>query len=314
MSNDAAFPAEAPADPALTEALRALLRPLAELALAHGVPFQAAQALFRQAYVDAACAVSQDALPHRRVSKISTATGLHRREVSRLLQTDAPAAPPPRSLPVELFTRWLADARCRNTQGQPMALPRQGDFPSFEALAKSVTRDVHPRSLLDELVRLKLVAWDGEADTVRLQAEAFVPRDDRARMLGFLAANVGDHLRGAVSNVAGAAAPHFEQAIFADELSAQSVAAVRGLIAPQWQSLLSALVPELERLIAEDAQAGRVQDQRLRIGLYEYHAPMHGGPATPALPSAPVVPDAGGAVSAPVPLAPTQPARRARKD
>ncbi|MES2886498.1 MAG: DUF6502 family protein [Pseudomonadota bacterium] len=311
MSDDAAVSSpEGPADPALNDALRALLRPLAELALANGLPFQAAQALFRQAYVDAACAVSGDTLPHRRVSKISTATGLHRREVARLLQADAPAAPPPRSLGVELFTRWLADPACRDAQGQPLALARQGEFPSFEALARSVTRDVHPRSLLDELVRLKLVAWDDEADTVRLQAQAFVPRDDRTRMLGFLADNVGDHLRAAVSNVGGEAAPHFEQAVFADELSVQSLAEVRGLIAVQWQAMLSALVPALERLIAEDAQAARVQNQRLRIGLYGYHAPTPAGSA----PSAPHPDDPQGAAAPSLPLVHKKPARRVRKD
>ena len=38
----------------------------------------------------------------------------------------------------------------------PRALPRVGPAPSFESLAQEVTRDVHPRALLEELLRLKL--------------------------------------------------------------------------------------------------------------------------------------------------------------
>ena len=277
-----------PADQALISALRSLLRPMAQLALARGVPFQAAQELFKQAYVEAFCAAQDEGGSHRQVSRISTATGIHRRDVTRLMAADASEAPAQRSLAVELFTGWVADSRCRDASGAPLALPRQGEFPSFEALAKSITRDVHPRSLLDELLRLKLVSWDAEADTVQLQANAFVPRDDQARMLGFFADNVGDHLRAAVSNVLGEAPAHFEQAIFADELSAESLQAGRGLIGQQWRALVSQLVPELERLIAEDAASDRVKDRRLRIGLYEYNTPMTSGtePTSPALPPA----------------------------
>lgn len=267
-------PPSSPIDQALIDALRGLLRPLAQLALAQGVPFQAAQELFKQAYVQAACEMPLDVLPHRRVSRISTATGIHRRDVTRLMQPEVQAAPPQRSLAVDLFTRWLADDQCRDSAGVPMALPRQGETPSFEALAKSVTRDVHPRSLLDELLRLRLVVWDAKADSVRLAADAFVPRGDQTRMLGFFADNVGDHLRAAVSNVLGNQPAHFEQAIFADELSAESIQAVRGLISAQWKMLASNMVPELERLIAQDAKESRPRDQRLRIGLYEFNGAM----------------------------------------
>ena len=47
---------------------------------------------------------------------------------------------------------------------------------SFEQLAQSISRDFHPRSILDELVRLGLA--DVQAETVRLRATSFVPRED----------------------------------------------------------------------------------------------------------------------------------------
>jgi hypothetical protein len=149
-----------------------------------------------------------------------------------------------------------------------------------------VTRDVHPRSLLDELVRLGLAQWRQDDETVLLAQERFVPREDRARLLGLLGHNVGDHLQAAVANVLSDAPPHLEQAVFADELSERSVEEVRALLRAQWQALVSALVPELHRLIDADREAGRPQDQRVRIGLYGYGTAREGAPAaSPAAPS-----------------------------
>ena len=178
-----------------------------------------------------------------------------------------------------MFARWRADALYQQ-QGRPRALPRTGPAPSFESLAQSVTRDVHPRSLLDELCRLELADCDAATDTVRLRADTFVPRASRARMFELLGDNVGDHLEAAVDNVLGAGDAHFEQAVYADELSAESVQALRPQIAAAWDELFQRMVPLLQQHIDDDHTQGRTQDQRVRIGFYSYAAPMVGA-ATP---------------------------------
>jgi hypothetical protein len=137
-----------------------------------------------------------------------------------------------------------------------------------------VTKDVHPRTLLDELLRLNLVRLDDRGDEVELLREAFVPRGDSLRMMELLADNTSDHLRAAVDNVLGRDREHMEQAVFADELSDESLKRVRQHMTEEWQALLARLVPLLEGLIEDDARAGRPQDQRLRVGLYSFTAPM----------------------------------------
>jgi hypothetical protein len=273
-----AAPAEADA---LLLAVDALLAPLAQLAVAKGMPCAVVEDRLRQAFVRAARDAHPNLLPHRMVSRIATATGLSRREVTRLM---LPEAAPPRRRPVaaEVFALWASDPRYADGRGRPRKLPRQGDAPSFESLAQSVTRDVHPRSLLDELLRLGLAVHDAADDSVALAHDAFVPRGDTERMLGFLGQNVGDHLGAAVDNVLGDGHQHFEQAVFADELSPQSVRAVRESIDEHWRALSGALVPRLTSLIDADQAAGRPQDQRLRIGLFSYSERM----STPSSPSA----------------------------
>ena len=274
MSSSSTSPPSA-SDDALTQALNEVLAPLARLAVEHGVRHGVIEELLRQSFVDAARdsirTQHPEILPHRMVSRISTVTGLNRREVTRLTQTETPATRARPSVASEVFTRWMSERQYRHRNGQIKALPRQGDAPSFESLAQSVTRDVHPRSILDELLRLDLARVDAQADLVHLTREAFVPKGDRARMLGFLGENVGDHLRAAVDNVlAPDDTPHFEQAIWANELSREAAAEVKPLLRQQWQAMLKLITPELEALLEADRAQGRLASERLRIGLYSY--------------------------------------------
>jgi hypothetical protein len=270
----------------LLEAVDKVLQPLANLCLAKGLSIQALEERMRNAFVQSAIASLGNQQPQRMNSRISASTGLTRREVTRI-QSQADAEHPTRrtrpSSATELFTRWVSDSNLRDADGQPMVLPRLAsessalDAPSFERLAQSVTQDVHPRSLLDELCRLGLAVWDVETDTVELLKSAFVPRSDWAHMTAFLGDNLGDHLRAATANVLGSGKEHMEQAIFADELSVHSLQIFRDMMAAHWERTLSDLVPQLEKMIADDKEAGRIQNQRVRVGMYTWSQPM-GGP------------------------------------
>ena len=263
----------APLDHAsLLEAVNRLMEPLAALAVGRGLLYATVEEILKRSFVEAARAAQPNAATRRLVSRISTATGLNRREITRLTQLDAPPEPTRHSPATQVFTRWLADPKLRTRQGEPVSLPRQGAAPSFDALARAVTSDVHPRSLLEELCRLGLART--EDDRVHLLHRSFVPKEDSNRMLGFLGSNVGDHLRAAVANVLSEVPPHPEQAVFADELSPVSMDEIGRIVRTQWQSLLTATVPEMHRLIEADRLAERGPNQRVRIGLYMYSEPM----------------------------------------
>jgi len=275
--------ASEPAQEDIIAACRAVLAPLARLAVARGLPYAQIADLLKTALVQAARSAHGDEGARRIVSRISATTGLTRRDVTRRVAATDEALPLARRSPAtEVFTRWLSDPQLRGRKRFARKLPRQGEWPSFEALAQSVTRDVHPRTLLDEICRLGLARFDEATDTVELVRDTFVPQDDQRRMLGFLAANVGDHFAAAVSNVLASGPRQLEQALFADELSTQSLEQARPLIAAQWQTLVQRLAPALRQMIEEDRAAGRPQDQRLRVGIYAYTAQMASRAAEPA--------------------------------
>ena len=257
----------------MEQAVQRLLVPLSELAVAQGLPYSTVDELMRRSFVAAAHAAHPDLPEHRRVSRVSAATGLNRREVARLMQaaTDAPA--PRRSLVSEVFGHWVNHPDYRDADGLPRVLARSGPAPSFEALAHEISRDVHPRSLLEELLRLGLARQDTVADTLSLTRQSFVPEGDLPRMLGFLGDNVGDHLAAAVDNVLSRAErkPHFEQAVFGDGLSPASVAALRDRVRAHWKALSADLVLEIERLFEADQAHPAAATQRVRFGLFSFH-------------------------------------------
>jgi hypothetical protein len=259
---------------AVSLALGRVLAPAARLAVSHGLPFAQAEEVFKRAFVEAARQM-QAGGAQPTVSSIAIVTGLTRREVTRLMQPASEASVERPSLANQVFTRWRAERSLRDSRGRSKSLPRLGAAPSFEALAQSVTRDVHPRTLLDELCRLGLARVDAATDRVHLVQEAFVPRDDDARMLAFLGNNVGDHLAASVANVLGDERKHFEQAVYASGLSDESIEIAKKLVNAQWRALMAAIVPELELLVEADGHATKgaathKARRRLRIGLYSF--------------------------------------------
>lgn len=259
----------------LLSALAAVLQPVAKLCLSKSVPIQAVEELVRRIYVETAAQSSGENKATRLTSRISMMTGLTRREVSRIQNLPPEAAPvSTRSVALDVLTSWCTRAEYVNKKGLPTVLARTGNEPSFEALARDVTQDVHPRSILSEMQRLNMVMHHSDNDTVRVLDAVFVPRQDASAMLSFMASNVGEHLQACVENLLGDGRQHFEQSLLADELSAHSLEAAKSLITVQWHQLLTELGPQLQALMDADVAQGRPQDQQLRLGLYSYMRPM----------------------------------------
>src|ERR1700712_521092 len=69
---------------ALLEALQRLTQPLAALSVAHGLTYATVEEIVKRSFVEAARAAQPETAGQRLVSRISTVTGLNRREVTRL--------------------------------------------------------------------------------------------------------------------------------------------------------------------------------------------------------------------------------------
>ena len=264
-------------------AIARILRPLVRAMIGRGLTFPVLSDLLKRLYVDEA--TGGFGIPGRRMtdSRISVLTGLQRRDIRSL--RDLPADPAPRGhgpLP-RVLALWQGDRRFLDETGAPRILPRSAETgESFETLVAEIGRDVHPRTLLDELCRLGLVDLDAETDRVRLVEDSLVPSRDAALLTGYYAANLGDHAEAAATNLLAAPAPgpFFERAVHYNRLSPRSVEALEQMARARLLALLQDLNAEaLARQRLDRGDTGATG--RIRIGAFVYHdAGRDGGGAT----------------------------------
>jgi hypothetical protein len=269
-----------PTTPAVLAALRRLLRPAIRLAIRRGLMYPALAELLKEVYVDVAArdfVLADKAVTDSRVTLL---TGVHRKDVRRLRETAqglrAPAAPRAVSLGAQIVAAWSATPGCVDAEGRPKPLPRSGgadaSTPSFDALVQSVSKDIRPRAVLDEWMRLGVVDVDAD-DVVTLRAEAFVPAEGFVEKTFYLGQNVHDHLAAAVHNLEGEGpAPLLERCVHYAHVPA---AALPDLAALAESGGMKALRAVNARILGGDLprRTGE-RDVRVNFGVYFFAEPM----------------------------------------
>ncbi|WP_310626772.1 DUF6502 family protein [Limnohabitans sp.] len=213
-------------------------------------------------------------------SALSLLSGLHRKDVrasreaaSRTMaqvQANGSAWGKP-SMANQVATRWLS------LESATDALPISGDSNSFEALARSVSKDVHPRTVLQELVRLGLAQEDN--GYVHLLRDAFVPDASHKEAKELFAGSAADHLQAGVHNLCAPSADDntptprkfLEQSVFAAGLSPESVQQLNLLANTLWAHVLEQVVQAATPLCEKDANYP--EPQRFRLGVFSFAAP-----------------------------------------
>lgn len=255
----------------LVAAVEAMLRPLVRLLIASGVTYPALCDLLRRLYVSVAGSDFSQPDRRRTVSQVSVLTGIHRKEVKRL--TDLPeaalAGPPPQlALATEMVMQWAATPEFTDGNGDPLPLPRlhSANGPSFASLVESVSKDVRPRALLDELLRSGAVTVDGD-DRVHLNQAAMIPRAGFDKLAYYFGRNLRDHVMASASNLLGERKPFFDRAAFHGMLRADSVRRIAELVERVGSQALLRIYKEARTLAEADAGAADA-NQRITFGAY----------------------------------------------
>lgn len=258
-----------PAPPkAYVSALKLLLRPLVRGLISQGTTLPDMTALLKQVYVEAAedFRISSKRLTDSRVSLL---TGVHRKDVKRLREQtgDAPALSAHANIGAQVVARWTGDPLFQDGEGNPVPLPRTGKG-SFDTLVETVSRDMRPRTLLDEWLRRGLVELDLEG-RVTLNADAFMPSRDYDDLAYYFGRNLHDHIATAVHNLEGANPALLERATYYDGLSPQSVDALESLAKTIGMEALVKLNKEALKLAKKDEGKANAE-RRFNFGLYFY--------------------------------------------
>ncbi len=270
--------------PSILRVLRGLLRPLVRLMIARGVTAPAFYRLLKSVYVEVAYDEFRIASGPPTDSRVSLLTGVHRRDVRAILSDPDESWSTARAKTVTFATvlgQWMARPDYQTAEGQPIPLPRTGaPGRDFESLVQDVSRDIRPRTILDELMRQGLVAETDDGLLNVTQDALSGPASDEDKVV-FFAANVGDHLAAAAENLITDPAPYLERAVFYNRLTPQAVDEVETLARQRAQALLEELNTESSRRQRETSAEGQAQE-RYRFGVYFYRdRALEADPALP---------------------------------
>ncbi len=250
-------------------------RPLVRLLIGRGATFPAVVEQLRQLFVDEAVAEIQARGMKPTSSAVSLLSGVHRKDLrTRELGAAKGAAsgptseapPAPLGLIGQIVGRWMSDPLYLDGS-TPRVLRRGADAGSFDHLVQGVSTDVGPRAVLEEMLRLNVVRVAGE--DIELDTLGMVPRGDFAAMAEALGVNLSDHAAAACANLVDGR-NLLEQAIYVDEISADSAQLLHEEATRSWRPVLTRVMRLAEKRVARDAvkESEERRQARVRFGVY----------------------------------------------
>ncbi len=261
---------------ALVKAVVMLCKPLIRLLIEKGMTFPQFRELMKELYVEVADKhfSLDDNKPSD--SRIFVLTGVHRKDVKRIRQQAEQDNPPiisSASLSGEIVARWTSMPEYLDDKGKPGQLLRSGknDESGFEQLVSSVSKDVRPKVVLEEWLRLDIVRL--EDNYVILNKSAFVTNKEFKEMSYYLGHNVHDHMASCVNNILAENDPMLERSVYYASLTENSVNKLNSIASKKGDELLQHLNKQAIKLYDADKQKEDAT-YRMRLGVYWYQAQL----------------------------------------
>ncbi|MGB5605520.1 MAG: DUF6502 family protein [Gammaproteobacteria bacterium] len=254
----------------LTTAILRLLYPLVRILLRNGVAYGTLAGLVRRVYVDVAFSEFAPQGKKQTVSRVSALTGLTRKEVKRLLETevaDEGSTQARYNRGVRVIGGWMNDRRFLDAQGKPADLVIEGDRKSFSLLVKEYSGDIPTMamlSMLEEAGSTKIVKGK-----VRLVRHAFVPGSDSVDKIRILGTDVYELITTIDHNLV--AEPEnllFQRKVSYDNIDPESLPKLKKLTFSKAQALLEQLDKQYSSNELEDG--GKARGRTISLGIYYY--------------------------------------------
>ncbi|MBP9838433.1 MAG: hypothetical protein KBC84_06940, partial [Proteobacteria bacterium] len=136
--------------------LKQLLRPAVRFSLRFGFHIQDILEAAKQAFLEEAALSLKNTGREANISQLSAITGLHRRDVMRIFR-DGDTINEPQGLINRIIGQWLFDKRFNLSAGKARPLATTKENNEFAKLVNTVSNDLNPGTILNELLRLNIV-------------------------------------------------------------------------------------------------------------------------------------------------------------
>jgi hypothetical protein len=253
-----------------------MLRPIMRLALDRGLKYQDVDELIRDLMLDEAArdwAKRNGKEPSG--SQLSVTTGINRKEVKKRVTMGDPNDTLPisgKSVASQVFLKWSREVQLHPSYSVLASDSADPSEMTFAKLVRSAGNDVHYRSVLDELLRLKLVSES--AGFVRIESTSFVPPGASSETLAIVSDNAQAHLDAAIANIGGRDRPYLERAVWGDGISLAECEKIHSLARSSWDLMHTGLYDAIAQ--APEARDGE-QRHRIRVGTYVYFESIEAG-------------------------------------
>jgi hypothetical protein len=248
--------------------IRLMLRPLARVMLKRGIGYGEFAEAAKAAFVDAA--QIDLAIPGRKqtTSRISTITGLSRKEVHRLLNQDEAEqveALHKLNRAARVISGWLSDPRFVDAQGQPSPLSFEEGDVSFTLLVKDYSGDITPRTIADELSRTGAIEQDSEGK-LHLVKQAYIPDSGSIEQFKLLSENLAELTSTIEHNIEHEQDKYFQRKVYYDNIPVESVNELKQVISDKAQKCLE----EINSILVQhdrDHHPEKAGTKRMKLGL-----------------------------------------------
>jgi hypothetical protein len=252
-------------------AIEHLLYPLARLLLDRGIGFGAISEVIKFVMIkEAERQLMTIDVGSPSDSRISIATGIHRKEVKRLRamnahETDFSSA----SLTAQVVAKWMGNAKLCN-RGGPKPLPKKKKTIrgyDFEDLVRSISTDVRPKAVLDAMVLRGLASID-KTGLVQLNPDNLTLNQGQEQTLRYLSMNIHDHLSTAITNLVKPEKKSLERCVHYHGLSDAAVDKLRKASEKQAMQALLAVNKIAQSLLENGGACG---ENRMNFGVYFFN-------------------------------------------
>ena len=258
--------------PPVLKALERILAPLAKLLLSQGISHGQVSEMLKVAMVREALrrasgpSVNDDSpIKEPTDSRLSIATGIHRKDVKRLRsETSSSAIGSEGNIASQVIARWLALGNPPPLlTRQPIAKGRS-KLAGFDALVQSISTDIRPRAVLDELLSRGVVSENSDG-RLMIHADRLVMNQDEAALADYLGMNLRDHFNVSVSNLLKEGEPQLDRCVHFHGVSENMAAELHEYAKEQAMQALVAVNSKAQKMALEKKNHGHF---RFNFGAY----------------------------------------------
>ena len=257
----------------LLNATRRILRPLVKLLLRYGISYSAFVELAKQSYFEVAKRDFAIAGKKQTSSRISTLTGLSRKEVARLEKL-----PPEKNSgdsskinrAARVISGWTRDKNYLTHDGTPADLPFEGGTCSFSTLVKQYSGDITARTIADELLRVEAISHTPQG-LMHLNTRAYIANSSEVQKLSILGSDVADLISTIDHNLTLTDQPRLQRKVSYNYIPFEELGAVKQALTQTAQESLESMDRILATgAITKDEAKPNQRYARIGIGIYYF--------------------------------------------